>query len=1027
MDTRELRVEIESDPVVFELGDDGGSDRREVTLKIWGATGRAGELSVEAGPAPDAGEFRFAVAAAEISDTSDDPEEAILARIPVTCSGSGGEEAWSSLEVRVTFGSGPRWVHQVALVASANHVLPAWQALREEYAALKPGWKDELDADAVLNDPAKSSGEKLAALFAVAHRRSAAGDGLVGLSLSGGGIRSATFNMGVLQGLANAGVLEKADYLSSVSGGGYIASWLSGWIHRNGGLANILAEVRGTRHDPEHPEPVQVTHLRQYSNYLTPKLGFLSADTWSAVAIVVRNLLLNLLVLVPVLAAVLALPLIAISKPQWIGDLIPNPDWLYWAAVLLTGTALFFMSLLRASVRPLRAPGGPPPPPPPAFLKLGLLPLLAAVPLILIAVHWYGSRRPGHALLTDQVITRCLIWSVLVPMVSLAASVLAQRRWMGRRRSSLVIDLLALLFSGLIEAAIYVGILEGWLPYLLDAPHHLYQILGPGLILGPMLLGKTLFIAFSSIAEGGIRYPSELGDADREWWARWSGWVLLTALLWIAAGALVYLGPFLLHAAWAKVTTAVAAGGLGGLVSLLGKSPGTPAARDQEQDQAQGIPWKGIVMALAAPLFCVALLLLVSAGTQAILWRLPVAWTGAEGGGTDPFRGFTLFLAGTVAVLFVAGVLMGRFVNVNRFSLQAIYRNRLVRAYLGASNRRRQPNLFTGFDPNDNLRLHALRANRPLPVINMALNLVAGEDLAWQQRKAESFTATPLHCGSFRLGYRRSQLYGGERGISLGTAVATSGAAANPNMGSSSSPAIAFIMTIFNARLGIWLGNPGPLGARTYTRGGPVNSAALILDEALGFTDSRHPYVNLSDGGHFENLGIYELVRRRCRFIVVGDAGCDPIYAYNDLGNAIRKIRIDFGISIEFDKRIQIFPKDLGKVNPAARHSAVGTIHYSDVDGAGAQDGVLIYIKPAICETESYDIYNYARSSPAFPHESTANQWFSESQFESYRALGRESIFTMVRHGPHHELPLSLADFQENVENYIRGGVGGGA
>jgi hypothetical protein len=473
---------------------------------------------------------------------------------------------------------------------------------------------------------------------------------------------------------------------------------------------------------------------------------------------------------------------------------------------------------------------------------------------------------------------------------------------------------------------------------------------------------------------------------------------------------------------WTRVVAAVTAGGLGGLVSLLGKSAKTPGTGEE----ASPSTLQSIVMAVAAPLFCIALLLLVSVGSQALFRHLPADWTGWTGGAVDqPFVGTTLFLLAAIAVLFATGMLLGLFVNVNRFSLQATYRNRLVRSYLGASNRKRRPNLFTGFDVQDNLRLHALRGNRPLPLINMTLNLVAGQDLAWQQRKAENFTATPLHCGASQLGYRRSQLYGGPRGISLGTAVATSGAAANPNMGSSSSPAIGFIMTIFNARLGLWLGNPGPLGRDTYTRSGPRSSAALILDEALGFTDARHPYVNLSDGGHFENLGIYEMIRRRCRFIVVGDGGCDPDYAYDDLGNAIRKVRIDFGISVDFTDRINIFPKDLTKANPAARYCAVGTIRYSDVDGPGAQDGTLIYIKPAICETESYDIYNYARSSKPFPHESTADQWFSESQFESYRALGREAIFTMIRNGPHHPqpgVPLSLTEFQEDVEDYIRRG-----
>src|SRR5947209_10457472 len=1018
MEPRELAVEFESDPVVFELGKAGASDQGDVVLKVWGVRGRVQELRGKAGTVSDAGACHFTVAPVEVVDRSDEPDVPVWVRIPVTCSGGAeGREAASSLEVTVSFAGGPATVYRVGLVASVNHVLPLWQVLREEYAALKPGWREELASDPILADPQKSPGEKLAALFALVHRRAAAGDVLTGLSLSGGGIRSATFNLGVLQGLARIGVLEKFDYLSSVSGGGYIASWLSGWIHRAGGLAAVLPELRSAQRNPDQPEAEPITHLRQYSNYLTPKLGFLSGDTWTAVAVVVRNLLLNLLVLLPVLAAALALPLVAVSKTLWIQRLIPGPDFLYWAAVLLGGVALFFMSLLRASAQQAHKPGEAPSAPPP-FLKLGLLPLLAAVPLILLAIFEYGQRHPGHDLYTPEVVVRCLIWTIVMPMIALVASVPAQRRMMGRQMSSLKVDLAALFVSGAVEAGIYIGILKGWIPWLLEAPHQLYEILGPGLVLGPMLLGKTLFIAFSSIIEGQPFYPSELGDADREWWARWSGWGLLSALLWMFAGALVFLGPLLLHTVVTKIATAVAAGGLGGLVSLIGKSARTPGQRGE----GAGSPWRGVVLALAAPLFCLALLLLVSVGTQDLLRLLPKAWTGSVGESPEPFRGYTVFVLAAVAVLYVFGVVMGRFVNVNRFSLQATYRNRLVRAYLGASNKKRRPNLFTGFDPRDNLRLNALRNNRPLPLINMALNLVAGEDLAWQQRKAENFTATPLHCGSSRLGYRRSQSYGGQRGISLGTAAATSGAAASPNMGANSSPAITFIMTLFNARLGIWLGNPGPLGRDSWTRSGPVNSASMILDEALSFTDARHPYVNLSDGGHFENLALYEMVRRRCRFIVVGDAGSDPSYAYDDLGNAIRKIRIDFGISIDFADRINIFPKDLAKANPAARYCAVGSIHYHDVDGPDAPDGILIYIKPAICETESYDVYNYARSSLTFPHESTADQWFSESQFESYRALGREAVLTMVRNGPHHAVPMSFAELQEDVQDYIRRG-----
>ena len=894
-------------------------------------------------------------------------------------------------------------------------MLPLWQVLCEEYEKVRPAWRDELaQVRALRSEAGKDAADdaKLARLLQIVHAHAKNGDGLVGVSLSGGGIRSATFNLGVLQGLARIGVLGAVDYLSSVSGGGFIAGWLHGWIYRAGGLDRVVPELRGALPDPAHPEAEPITHLRQYSNYLTPRVGALSADTWTGAAIVLRNLILNLTVLVPVLAAALALPLVAVSRPLWLGRLAPGPDYLYGAAVLLAGIAFYFMSLLRASARPLHDRRKPPP-----FLWLGLAPLLVATPLVLLAVAQF--QRPANLLPLWGVAVRCLLWSIVVPMIALAVSVPRQRRAFGRQRSSLRVDLSALLFSGAIEAAIYFGILKKWVPLLLAAPYDLYEILGPALVLGPMLLGKSLFIAFSSVA-GGARYPSELGDADREWWARWSGWILLTGVLWTLAGAFVFLGPLLLHSLRAKVTTAIAAGGLGGVVRWLGKTAGS-AASPAKQGGDGGSPLKKVALALAAPLFAIALLLLISVATQGLMRALPKDWTGATGSDWEAFRGYTVFLLAAIAVLFAIGTVMGHFVNVNRFSLQAIFRNRLVRAYLGASNRRRRPNLFTGFDPNDNLRLHALRDNRPLPLINMTLNLVGGEDLAWQQRKAENFTATPLHCGSACLGYRRAQIYGGHQGISLGTAVATSGAAANPSMGEGSSPALGFLMTVFNVRLGIWLGNPGPLGGATYTRSGPANSGSLLVDEALGFTDARHPYVNLSDGGHFENLGLYEMVRRRCRFIVIGDGGCDPTYVFNDLGNAIRKIRVDFGISIEFRERVHIFPKT--PVNPAGRYCAVGAVHYKDVDGMDAPDGTIVYVKPAICDTEPYDVTNYASSSRDFPHETTADQWFNESQFESYRALGRETILTMVRKDPPLPLPLSLEQFLAQVKEYVQKGA----
>jgi multisubunit Na+/H+ antiporter MnhC subunit len=342
-----------------------------------------------------------------------------------------------------------------------------------------------------------------------------------------------------------------------------------------------------------------------------------------------------------------------------------------------------------------------------------------------------------------------------------------------------------------------------------------------------------------------------------------------------------------------------------------------------------------------------------------------------------------VFLMG---VILLFGIVMGFLINANKFSLHATYRNRLIRAYLAASRPERRPNFFTGFDPDDNFELYKLRPEKPLHVINGTLNLVKGEQLAWQERKAESFTMSRLHCGSFQVRYRPSREYG--HGISLGTALAISGAAANPNMGYHSSPVLSLLMTLFNVRLGWWLGNPGPAGSKTWKRAGPRYSVGPLFSEAAGNTTDRYQYVNLSDGGHFENLGLYEMVLRRCHWIVVSDAGEDPECSFADLGDAVRKIRIDFGIPIDFEP-MSIYPRSAIETLKTPGHNcAIGRVRYSVVDGADAPDGIIVYIRPACYGDEPRDIYEYFKTNPAFPHESTSDQFFSESQFESYRMLG---------------------------------------
>jgi hypothetical protein len=329
---------------------------------------------------------------------------------------------------------------------------------------------------------------------------------------------------------------------------------------------------------------------------------------------------------------------------------------------------------------------------------------------------------------------------------------------------------------------------------------------------------------------------------------------------------------------------------------------------------------------------------------------------------------------------------------------------------------------------------------KPMPIINIALNMVESDNLAWQERKAKNFMISPFHAGSFHVGgdlgdngnmhqggYRYSKDYGRNfRGepISLGTAMAISGAAASPNMGYHSSPPITFLMTFFNLRLGWWLGNTGKAGHSTYQSSGPRYSVSPLWREALGRTNARCEYVYLSDGGHFENLGLYEMVLRQCRYIVVVDAGRDPDCQFGDLGNAIRKVRIDFGIPIEL-QAISIAPwtRD-AKQQQAPKYCAVGTIGYSRLDRR-LRDGVLIYFKPIICNGEPTDVYNYALTNPGFPHQPTSDQWFNESQFESYRMLGSHIIDQLCgddwrwqsEHWPAHNDTLGL--FVTQVRRYL--------
>jgi hypothetical protein len=261
------------------------------------------------------------------------------------------------------------------------------------------------------------------------------------------------------------------------------------------------------------------------------------------------------------------------------------------------------------------------------------------------------------------------------------------------------------------------------------------------------------------------------------------------------------------------------------------------------------------------------------------------------------------------------------------------------------------------------------------------------------ETKAQSFTFSPLHVGNQILGYRPAAGFGSDRGgrgtgLSLGMALAVSGAAASPGMGIYSSKARAFLLTLANARLGLWFGNPQD--DRTWQSSEPPLGVGPLLREMLGLTTDRNPYIYLSDGGHYENLGVWEMVARRCRLILVSDAGCDPGYTLDDLANAVRRIRLDLGVPVEFPP-LTFSREGQGRTNP---HWAIGTIRYAAVDGDGAPDGTILYLKATLSGDESVDVRNFAAGDPTFPHDSTGNQFFDEARFESYRLLGFHTVLS---------------------------------
>jgi hypothetical protein len=1011
---------------------------------------------------------------------------------------------------------------------------------------------------------------------------------LVGLAFSGGGIRSATFGLGVLQALSQLRLLRIFDYFSTVSGGGYIGGWLAAWIHREGSLINVEKQLSPSRveqsraertikereEDPtaaplplralpvdEEPEPVH--HLRAYSRYLLPRPGFFSPDVWTLGSIYLRNLLINLAVLVPfVLMLVLLSRLLhwaltwsredmggaprlsvagilvycAVVITVWLyhqrtrlqeaaNDPAAHPDGadrlgaglgaaLFWGVAVLVIGALFrfvgveagliglglgVLLVVGETLSPLAAP---------LLRWLGTtraapvldqgeavasrvgavvqrtawagpwgITLVCTVLLLVVSSLWLFSysppdsdravrltgteaktlplRHPGYFWLNHVspiaewetgekfLLTYALAMAILSVLTASRRLLRWLRSWLasryGRPGTRLGTVTAGQTWKGigfLLLCDIWLGVALGGFLFLalqfvvwpLGTDSAAIITLGP-----PALLGVLILADYAEM----LLLGSWMNETEREWRSRLGAVLFMLALGWLVFfGATLYL-PWALQqvAESPKVRAALIAvaaafwSGVSGLGAWAGRWLQSGLAT------RRSLPWLRLLAMLGPPVFLIGLLTSVSALAFILPPRLEsdcldLACNPSECAGLK----WLGYLSLSIALVF----LFDLSVDVNLFSLHMLYANRLIRGYLGASRRKpawrtrargpfldstgkrawawdtgpggaptaadpsavaRQEATFTDLDPADDLPLRQLRLvepdcgaadeparpgkgyRGPYPLLNTALNLIADSELASQDRKADSFLLTPDYCGSDATRYawipdERTSAY-----LTLGRAMTISGAAVDPNMGLYQSPQLTALMTILNTRLGWWMQNPachkGP-----WTGAGP-GAGFLLLLELFGQTDKTSDYVHLSDGGHFENLGVYELIRRRCRFIVVTDVGDDRYAASENLAHLLRLVRTDFGIRIDLDTT-QLAEQKEGL---SRWHCAIGLIHYEDVDSR-AVAGVLVYLRASLTGDESPDIRQYADACPAFPRQTTLDQFFNEAQFESYRALG---------------------------------------
>jgi len=383
-----------------------------------------------------------------------------------------------------------------------------------------------------------------------------------------------------------------------------------------------------------------------------------------------------------------------------------------------------------------------------------------------------------------------------------------------------------------------------------------------------------------------------------------------------------------------------------------------------------------------------------------------------------------LAFAGLAAITLVFGLLA----NLNYVGFHRMYRDRLMETFMPD----RENILTNQWGPAteaDGALLEDMCSGdnkRPYHLVNTNIILVDSPTSKFRARGADNFLPTPLYCGSDATGWCRTNSYmkrGGARGMTLPTAMAISGAAVNPDAGVAGKGVtrnrlVSLLMGVLNLRLAYWAANPHP------DKQPPLQPNFIFpgfWGDVIGggLSEKKHA-IEISDGGHFENLALYELVRRKLKLIILSDAGADPMFQFGDLANAVERVRVDFGAKIRFRDDADLAGLLPGsaedgpltkKYDLARRGFAVADITYFD-----GSHGTPIYLKSTLTPELPADLYGYKSAHADYPDQSTADQFFDEEQCEAYRELGYQLTWQML------ESPLVADAFNGAGEKVVKVG-----